>query len=174
MPEKVISCEIGAVRLSEDVPELAGSDGPVAESAIERARALARKALEPLTEYSAVERLALVGGSATTTAAILRGRRTPITTQRLRRADLQHVLGLLTQMPLEERKKVPGMKPQRADILPAGIILLDTAMEIVGSDEAVATSADLLLGILLQERDASAGQRPTVHAASETRRGMRP
>jgi exopolyphosphatase/guanosine-5'-triphosphate,3'-diphosphate pyrophosphatase len=173
-PEKVVSCEIGAVRLTEAVPELAGRNGPLDEAAVEGARAIARKALEPLAQCAAIERLALVGGSATTTAAILHGRRTPVTTRRLKRADLQHVLQLLVAMPLEERKRLAGMKPQRADILPGGIIVLDTAMEIVGSDEAVATSADLLLGILLQERDATAGQRPAAHAGSRARRGFRP
>jgi exopolyphosphatase / guanosine-5'-triphosphate,3'-diphosphate pyrophosphatase len=173
-PEKVTSCEIGAVRLTEAVPELAGRDGAVDERVVERARTLARKSLEPLKDCAAVERLALVGGSATTTAAMLRGRRTPITTARLKRSDLQHVLAQLLPMPLEERKKVAGMKPQRADILPGGIIVLDTAMEVVGRDEAVATSADLLLGVLLAERDAAAGQRPAAPAGSGARRGFRP
>jgi hypothetical protein len=43
----------------------------------------------------------------------------------------------------------------------------------VGLDQAVATTNDLLLGVLLQERDA-AGQRPPGPAASGTRRGFRP
>ena len=69
-------------------------------------------------------------------------------------------------MPLEERKGVVGMKAQRADILPAGIIVLDEALEILGQDAVVATTADLLLGILLQERDAG-GQRSPALARSE-------
>ena len=52
------------------------------------------------------------------------------------------------------------MKPQRADILPAGIIVLDAALEILGRDDAIATTADLLLGILLQERDGAGGSSP--------------
>jgi exopolyphosphatase/guanosine-5'-triphosphate,3'-diphosphate pyrophosphatase len=88
----------------------------------------------------------------------------------LTREDLQRTLERLLAMPLEERKKVEGMKPQRADILPGGIIVIETAMEIIGSDKAVATSSDLLLGILLQERDASAGQPQVAYTkASETR-----
>jgi exopolyphosphatase / guanosine-5'-triphosphate,3'-diphosphate pyrophosphatase len=169
-PEKVISCETGAVRLTEAVPELAGRDGAVKEESVERARAIARKALEPLAECAAVERLALVGGSATTTAGMLRGRRTAIDSYDLTRADLRRALERLLPMPLEERKKVAGMKPQRADILPGGIIAIETAMEIIGSDKAVATTSDLLLGILLQERDASVGQAQVVYTkASETR-----
>ena len=169
-PEKLITCEIGAVRVTEAVPELAGRGGAVEEAAVERARAMARKALEPLTECAAVERLALVGGTATTIAGIVRGRRTPIHSCDLTREDLQRTLERLLAMPLEERKKVEGMKPQRADILPGGIIVIEAAMEIVGSDKAVATSSDLPLGILLQERDASAGQPQVAYTkASETR-----
>jgi exopolyphosphatase / guanosine-5'-triphosphate,3'-diphosphate pyrophosphatase len=58
-------------------------------------------------------------------------------------------------MSLRERKEIPGMKPQRADILPGGIIVLDTVLDIVKRDAAVATAADLLLGFLLQQRDAA-------------------
>lgn len=170
-PESVVSCEIGAVRLTESVPELAG--GSVASgAALERARAAAREALAPLKESPKAERFALVGGSATTAAAIVRGR--PISGSfTLTRAMLQDVLEQLLGMTLEERKAVPGMRPQRADILPAGIIAIEAAMEILGAQEAVATTADLLLGILLQARDASAGQRPAPRAGVRARRGMR-
>ena len=170
-PESVVSCEIGAVRLTESVPELAGG-GVASGAALERARAAAREALAPLKESPKAERFALVGGSATTAAAIVRGR--PISGSfTLTRAMLQDVLEQLLGMTLEERKAVPGMRPQRADILPAGIIAIEAAMEILGAQEAVATTADLLLGILLQARDASAGQRPAPRAGVRARRGMR-
>jgi exopolyphosphatase / guanosine-5'-triphosphate,3'-diphosphate pyrophosphatase len=173
-PERFVSCEIGAVRLTEAVPELAGRDGVVALGTIERARAIARQALEPIRDYPAIERLALVGGTATTTAAIVRGRKGNITSFALTRSNLQDVLVRLCGMTLKERKEVVGMKPQRADILPAGIIVLDTVLDIVKRDTVVATTADLLLGFLLQQRDSGAigaGQRQPAHAGSETRRG---
>ena len=173
-PERVVSCEIGAVRLTEAVPALGGREGAAGDEAVSRARAVAREALEPLAESAAIERLAFVGGSATTTAAILRGRRTPPLDYSMTRADLQRVLERLLKMQLDERKSIVGMKSQRADILPAGIIVMDAALEIVGRDEAVATTADLLLGILLQERDASGGASEPVRAGSGTRRGFRP
>jgi exopolyphosphatase/pppGpp-phosphohydrolase len=66
------------------------------------------------------------------------------------------------------------MKPQRADILPGGIIVLEAAMELLGCDRAVATTSDLLLGIALQERDASSAQRQSLDTASETLKGFRP
>jgi exopolyphosphatase/guanosine-5'-triphosphate,3'-diphosphate pyrophosphatase len=173
-PESVASCEIGAVRLTEAVPALAGRDGAVDETAVEKAREIAREALKPLADCPVVERLAVVGGSATTAAAIVRARATPAAVYPLTRADLRRTLERLLKMKLDDRKAVVGMKPQRADILPAGIIVLDTALETLGRDEAIATTADLLLGILLQERDATGGAAQPMRAGSGTRRGFRP
>ena len=90
---------------------------------------------------------------------------------------MQRALERLLTMTLEERKAIVGMKPQRADILPGGIIVLQTAMEILKRDRAVATTADLLLGVLLQERDAASVKGQAAHvtrAALQTRRGFRP
>jgi exopolyphosphatase/guanosine-5'-triphosphate,3'-diphosphate pyrophosphatase len=176
-PQRLTSCEIGAVRLTEAVPALAGRDGVVDLTTIERARAIARQALAPLRDYEPAERLAFVGGSATTTAAIVRARKGKIASYTVTRADLQKVLVRLCALSLKERKEVVGMKPQRADILPGGIIVLDTVMDIVKRDVAVATTADLLLGFLLLQRDATpamGGQRQPMHAGSESRRGFHP
>ncbi len=170
-PENVISCETGAVRLTEAVPKLAGRDGQASAGDLSRAADLTREALLPIKECAPVERLALVGGSATTTAAIVRGRAAPIASYRLTRADLQSTLKRLCDMNLDERKKVPGMRPQRADILPAGIIVLDAALEALGRDEALATTSDLLLGFLLQQSDA-AGQPQRAPAGSRVAKGM--
>ncbi|MHB8147740.1 MAG: Ppx/GppA phosphatase family protein [Vulcanimicrobiaceae bacterium] len=154
-PEQTVSCEIGAVRLTEAVPALAGHKGVVDLLTIERARAIAREALAPLAAFPPVERLAFVGGSATTTAAVVRRKNGKLDTCELTRSDLQRALVRLCALGYKERKELPGMKPQRADILPAGIIVLDAALELVERDIATATTADLLLGFLLQQRDAT-------------------
>ena len=173
-PERVVSCEVGAVRLTEAIPELSGRDGSVGDAVVTRARKIAREALAPLRECGEVERLAFVGGTAATTASIVRGRPTPVESFPLKRADLQRTLERLLAMNLDERKRVVGMRPQRADILPAGIVVLDEALELLGRDQAVATTNDLLLGILLQERDAAGGAVQPARAAADTRRGFRP
>jgi len=170
-PERVVSSEIGAVRVTEALPALAGRDGAVTEETLERARGMARDALEAMRACDSVARAALVGGSATTAAAILRGRRGPLTAYSLSRDDLQRLIARLCAMPLDERKRIAGMKPQRADILPAGLVLLDAALETAGLGEAVATTSDLLMGVLLQHRDASAA---TAGEPSFTRAGSRP
>ncbi|MGA8574463.1 MAG: hypothetical protein WB609_02095 [Candidatus Cybelea sp.] len=173
-PDRVASCEIGAVRLTEEVPALAGDGGAVDTATVTRAREIARAALAPLRDCGELERLALVGGSATTTAAIVRARLTPAASYTLTRTDLQRTLERLLAMTLDERKNVVGMRAQRADILPAGIIVLDEALAILNLDQAIATTNDLLIGILLQERDAAGGAAPPARAGSEMRRGFRP
>jgi exopolyphosphatase/guanosine-5'-triphosphate,3'-diphosphate pyrophosphatase len=172
-PERLLSCEIGAVRLTEKLPALAGRDGAVDGKTIEQAHKLASEALEPMRECAPVERVALVGGSASTAAGIIRGRRGPLTAFSLTRENLQSLLSRLGAMPLEERKAVKGMKPQRADILPAGIALLDAALEIVNLSSAVATTSDLLLGVLLQQRDADGTTTVKAGEGSFPRAGFR-
>ncbi|HTX56483.1 MAG TPA: hypothetical protein VMD47_05195 [Candidatus Acidoferrales bacterium] len=160
-PSRTISLEIGAVRLTETLPLLGGRDGVVDLDTIEAARTIARDALAPLGDFPKVGHLALVGGSATTTASLIRGKKkTQFESYELSRSDLQRALVRLCGLPLDERKKLDGMKPQRADILPAGIVILETVLDLVGHDRATATTADLLLGYLLQQVD-RAGRSPS-------------
>jgi len=153
VPESVVSCEIGAVRLTETCPGLAGVDGPVEAPVLARARGIARAMLAPIRDFPTIERLALVGGSATTAASLLRGDRTPFVTAEITRADVTATIARLCAMPLRERKLLAGMNPQRADILPAGLIVLDAVFELTGLDRATATTSDLLMGYLLIRRE---------------------
>ncbi len=147
----VHSYEIGAVRLTEQLPALSGRCGAVDGQSLADGVRIAAEALAPMHGEPPVERLLFVGGSATTTAAVagMSADRAPEIT----RATLTSVLERLCTLDLERRKSLPGMRPQRADILPAGIILLATAMEMLGKRSAIIAPGDLLLGVLLQERD---------------------
>lgn len=44
-------------------------------------------------------------------------------------ADLQRVIGMLCERSLDERRKIPGINPERADIIIAGAAILDTLMQ---------------------------------------------
>jgi len=152
-PERVASCEIGAVRLTETCPGLSGEAGAVEAPVLARAKEIARGLLAPMRDFPAIERLALVGGSATTAASLLRGDRTPFLTAEITRADVTATLARLCAMTLTERRELAGMNPQRADILPAGLIVLDAVFELTGLERATATSSDLLMGYLLIRRE---------------------
>jgi exopolyphosphatase/guanosine-5'-triphosphate,3'-diphosphate pyrophosphatase len=158
-PDVVVSCEIGAVRLTEEVPELGGRSGPVPAEALVRARTNALAALAPLARFERGIKIGIVGGSATTTAAIVADGAADFDTAPVSRADLQRVLARICSMDLDQRKRVRGMRPQRADILPAGIVILDTALELLEAQTAIASRWDLLLGVLLERAAGEAKER---------------
>jgi exopolyphosphatase/guanosine-5'-triphosphate,3'-diphosphate pyrophosphatase len=49
---------------------------------------------------------------------------------------------------LAARKAMPHIRPQRADILPAGLIVVDEACRLLDTDAITVSEADLLLGYL--------------------------
>lgn len=67
----------------------------------------------------------------------------------LRYKDLQKVIETLRSLPLEERKKIPGMNPDRADIILAGAAILETFMEEFSLKEIVVSYRDLRYGMLI-------------------------
>lgn len=150
--ERVVSCEIGAVRLTEAVPELDGTRGAIAAESIEKAHAIAREHLAPIREFAKAGRLVFVGGTATTACAVQRGNRDPFVYAQLTRDDAAALAGRLRALPLERRKTLPGMNPQRADIMLAGLLLLDEVFAAAGAREAAVSTNDLLLGTLLLRR----------------------
>jgi exopolyphosphatase/guanosine-5'-triphosphate,3'-diphosphate pyrophosphatase len=149
----VVSCEIGAVRLTEQLPELAGDRGVVGEAVVQRAARIAGEALAPAVAAAGAESLVLVGGSATTACWLERGNRGPFTYDRLSRRDVRKWIARLAETPLEQRKRLPGMNPQRADILLAGLLIVDAFLGAVACDGAVVSTNDVLLGYLLRHSD---------------------
>ena len=63
--------------------------------------------------------------------------------------DLQKVIELLCSLPLDQRRKVPGMNPERADIIIAGAAILDTFMKELGLDSIMTTGRGLQDGLLV-------------------------
>jgi exopolyphosphatase/guanosine-5'-triphosphate,3'-diphosphate pyrophosphatase len=63
--------------------------------------------------------------------------------------DLQKVIDLLRSLPLDQRRKVPGMNPERADIIIAGAAILDTFMKELGLDSILTTGRGLQDGLLV-------------------------
>lgn len=150
-PQIANSYEIGAVRLTERLPALAGREGSVDASSRKMARAMVMKALEAIPSLPFVDEILCVGGSATTALAVLHPNGTD-SDDLFTRGDLFRIIDLLCALELEARKRLPGMRPQRADILPAGALILDAVLELTGHDRGRVARGDLLLGTLLQER----------------------
>ena len=142
-----VSCEIGAVRLTERLPALSGA---CTSADLTNARNAVREALAPMRAFEPQQTLVAVGGSATTACAVLAGKRSESAYTTLTRDGLANVIDLLASRPLPQRKELPGMVPQRADILLAGALILDEARELTGHGELIVSTNDLLLGYLLR------------------------
>jgi exopolyphosphatase/guanosine-5'-triphosphate,3'-diphosphate pyrophosphatase len=142
-----VSCEIGAVRLTERFPSLQGT---ASSDELREAREAARVELQPVRSMKAVDQLVAVGGSATTACAVIAGERSEKPYVRLERDRLGSLIDLLASLPLERRKQLPAMPAQRADILLAGALLLDEACAAAGHSKAIVSTNDLLLGYLIR------------------------
>lgn len=151
-PLHIVSCEIGAVRLTEAVPELAGAGGPIGEATMQRARNIAHAATAPIANFPPVDSLVCVGGSATTAISIQRGNRDAFSYAPLPRKQLDSLMHELGSLHLNQRKALPGMNPQRADILLAGLIIIDDVLVRSQQEQALVSTNDLLLGTLLLSR----------------------
>jgi exopolyphosphatase/guanosine-5'-triphosphate,3'-diphosphate pyrophosphatase len=144
------SVEIGAVRLAERHPALLG--GAALEPAervrvLSAARADAANILAPFAGAPAATRLIVVGGSAFTAAAMVAAAplRDGVTMDAPERAVL---LDAHLSRDHDARKALPFIRPQRADILPAGIAIIDEACRILGIPEVTVSVDDLLAGYL--------------------------
>jgi len=115
---------------------------------------LAREALTGITDFAAVDEVVLVGGTATSAASVLRGARTKIDRYDVTRADLQRILVRLCGMRSRSARRSRVSK-RNAPISCRRLIVLDTALDLLGHDRALVTSADLLIGFLISQRDAA-------------------
>ena len=148
--ERTISLEIGAVRLSEKFPALLGEralDRDERRALIGAARAAADAVLAPLGDFEPFADLLAVGGTVFTAAAMLSG--DPyLDGVRIDRAQRRAIIEDLLSCDLEARREMPNIRPQRADILPAGLIIVDVACERLRIDALQVSHADLLAGYL--------------------------
>lgn len=136
----VESINIGAVRLTGE---------PITEEELaERIKPVARKlGLEP-NDYHLVG----VGGTVTTVVAI-EEKLIPYNPQKVHGYQLSltaisSVRDRLARLPLEERKAVPGLMPERADIIVVGLDILIQVMKSLDKKYIEVSEADLLYGLI--------------------------
>jgi exopolyphosphatase/guanosine-5'-triphosphate,3'-diphosphate pyrophosphatase len=67
----------------------------------------------------------------------------------LNRKNLKRLASTLCSLPLEERRKLPGINPYRADILIAGAAIVDALMEDFGLEEIRVSHKELRDGMLV-------------------------
>jgi len=144
-----VSTQAGVVRHSErfldgDPPGRAGMDALARD-----VRALIEEAV-PAAVRERVREVVAVAGTATSVAAIDAGVEPydPVRVEgRVVQAyRLSAISANLAALPLEERRKVPGLHPDRAPTIVAGVIILAQVLEAFGLDRFEASERDILWG----------------------------
>ncbi|MBV8432224.1 MAG: Ppx/GppA family phosphatase [Solirubrobacterales bacterium] len=107
----------------------------------------------PEDQRRAVERAIAVAGTATSLAAIAQELEPydpeKVHGYRLTRQECQDILGRLAAISLEERREVPGLHPDRAPTIIAGVIILLQVLDLFGLDQVEVSEHDILRGAAL-------------------------
>ena len=150
--KRAISLPWGAVGIHEEfIPE-----DPPAPKSIKVLLASLRERLGPsLSPFLPLTNHLLVGtaGTITTLAAIHLGLKEydaeGINGLSLTQIQIREIFDRLRQMPLGQRREVPGLEAPRADIILAGTAILLAVMEGLGRDRIVVSDGGLREGILV-------------------------
>lgn len=147
------SLKLGAIRLTAE--QLPVGDGPVATADYERLqRYVHHNMVHMLRELRDYHIDLAIGSSGTIenladVAARMYFKRDRQPDDVLSRVHLQQLLPVLCSLSLEERRKVPGLNPARADIIIAGAAILQTLMEALGVRSVRITDRGLRDGLLV-------------------------
>ncbi len=146
-----VSLEAGAVSLLDMMPAGRSCDVKLLS---ETARRLVSEGLKKdFLHLGGLKQAVGTGGTATTAAAVetglyvydprlVRGRI-------ISRSALKQLLYRMCALDLEERRKVKGLEPERADIFPAGIAILAEIVSYLRLGEITISDGGLLSGLLI-------------------------
>ncbi len=165
--ERLGSMPFGAIRLTEEFL----ADG-ITTKAVKRLRGAVSDALKmelPRRDWRGAQLIGS-GGTFTNLAGIYLARQGIQTARSVHaahipRADLEHILDMLAEMTPEERRQVPGLNPERADIIVAGIAVAAEVLRRLEAREIVVSRYGIREGLLLE----AARVAPTIADPGEAR-----
>jgi exopolyphosphatase/guanosine-5'-triphosphate,3'-diphosphate pyrophosphatase len=165
--ERLSSLPFGAIRLTEEF--LSNGVTPKRLRRLRRAVSDGIRAGIPLRDWRGAQIIGS-GGTFTNLAGIYLSRQGIQTARSVHdahipHADLEHILNMLADMTPEERRAVPGLNPERADIIVAGIAVAAEILRRVESREVVVSRYGIREGLLLE----AARVAPTIADPGEAR-----
>jgi exopolyphosphatase/guanosine-5'-triphosphate,3'-diphosphate pyrophosphatase len=148
-----VSTQIGSVRFTERHLAM----DPPSAAALDECRAAVRGGLEAAVPGSVRDRPAdgiAVAGTPTSFAAVELGLepydRDRVHGHRLGRDACEGILARLAALPLEERRRVPGLHPDRAPTIVAGGLILAETMSVFALEAIEVSERDILEGAALE------------------------
>ena len=166
--ERLSSLPCGAIRLTE---EFLG-DGITKKAVSRLRRAVCAGIRDQLSRRNwRGAQLIGSGGTFTNLAGIHLSRQGILTARSVHaahipHAELEHILDMLVDMTPEERRAVPGLNPERADIIVAGLAVAAEVMRRIDARDVVVSRYGIREGLLLE----AARVAPTIADPGEARR----
>ena len=165
--ERLGSLPFGAIRLTEEFLSGGASDSQIRR--LRRAVTARIRELIPKRDWRGAQLIGS-GGTFTNLAGIYLARQGILTARsvhaaRIPRADLEHILDTLADLSPEERRDVPGLNPERADIIVAGIAVAAEVLRRLEAREIVVSRYGIREGLLLE----AARVAPTIADPGEAR-----
>ncbi len=150
--EEITSMELGAVFLSEKYL----TKDPIPDKDLERLRKHIRKELRAAlagTDFP-VRYLIGSGGTMTTIAGMVQASRKErydsVHGYEVLHSEIVHILAMLQRKSCKERKAIPGLSPERADIIVAGVAVVEELMRLSGTNILKINERGIREGLILQ------------------------
>jgi len=151
--ERLVSLPFGAIRLTEEFFEHG-----ITPRGVRKLRKRVSNAIRenvPRRDWRGAQLIGS-GGTFTNLAGVHLARQGILTAARsvhaahIPRADLEHILDMLADMTPDERREVPGLNPERADIIVAGVAVAAEVLRRLESRELVVSRYGIREGLLLE------------------------
>ncbi len=149
--ESCFSLELGAVRMTD---RFINSD-PVRDPEIAKLRRFVRSELKAAfaEKRPTVQTFIGSGGTITTLASmVMNMRRQTYTTSHgfeVLRSEVVHLLAMLVRKDVKSLRNVPGLNPDRADIIVAGFVVIDELMKYFGANMMLINERGIREGLII-------------------------
>lgn len=158
--ETVCPTPLGAVRLTE---MFADAQGQYNDEAYDRLRSWIDRELKRRTKHAILKPHLLIGSGGTLTSLAemtmaAKGQVVPLRGYEVTRADVSHLVDRLRKMSPKARRGVPGLSPDRADIITAGMTIVDRVMRHFRLNRVQVHDRGVRDGLLLTMIDQSLGR----------------
>lgn len=159
--ENIHCLDLGAVRLTEKFVH----HDPITNSDYKTLRKYIKQRLLALRAAGETGAHILIGSGGTLTTiaelhkAVQSEKYTGVHGYELQRAQVKHVLDLLRYKSLKERRKLPGLNPERADIIVAGVTVVNQIMKIFDINTLKISGRGIREGLILEMIAGSTGTR---------------
>jgi exopolyphosphatase/guanosine-5'-triphosphate,3'-diphosphate pyrophosphatase len=142
------SLNVGAARFTERF----GLAGPVTADTLGATFAALESELAPVTGRPRADAVVGMGGAVTNLTAVMHGleRYDPdvVHGSVLARAEIERQIELYRTLDADARRAIPGLQPNRAEVILAGACIVRTVLTLLGHDSLTASDRGLRHGVL--------------------------